>query len=90
MRQLRIAVGQHGGGWYPNEGLVIQVEGDDWVIESVEPDPNATWHIDTIHRWTSPMSVLVALRPATVEESAQSAEHEQQDTDEFIAAVMKR
>ena len=89
-KQLRIAVGIPSGGWYPAEGLVIEIDAEHWVIESVERDPDSVWHIDAIHRWTHPMSVLVSLRPATEDEARESDEQERQDTLELLAAVANR
>ena len=72
-------------GYYPNPGLTIELDGEDWVILDTAPDPDAIWRINTITRVASPLSVIAILRPATAEESEQSAKDQAEDVKTLVA-----
>lgn len=84
--RIRIAIGN---GWYPQAGLAIEHNGETWVIESVEPDPEAMHQIDIVLRFTTAGSVIANLRPATADERVASAAQEKQDAAEFMAAMSR-
>jgi hypothetical protein len=86
-RSIRIETALQG--WYPNPGLVIDVDGEDWVIESTTPDADAVWRIDAITRHCMPLSVIAELRPVTQDESDQSGHQEKQDVDEWLKTAAR-